>query len=65
MGKPPGWMDHPHEVTRTEAEADFLSTYRMLTLDQREALERLANEFSKLNKNSPPDQDSPRDRPVQ
>lgn len=57
MGKPTGWMDHPHEVTRDSEESDFLQTYRMLTPDQRDQLARLADMLAQGNR--PGDNDPP------
>jgi len=50
MGKPTGWMDHPHEVTRDGDESDFLRSYRLLTLEQREQLTRLAEMLASGNR---------------
>jgi hypothetical protein len=52
MDKPLGWMDHPHDTTRTMDEVEFLRTYRALTAEQREHLAATAALFAKNN--SPP-----------
>lgn len=53
MGKPVGWMDHSHEVTRDGDEAEFLQTYRLLTPEQRTHLASLAEMLAKANATQP------------
>lgn len=53
MGKPVGWMDHPHDTTRTLDEVEFLRTYRALTAEQREHLAATAELFARTNKTAP------------
>jgi hypothetical protein len=58
MGKPTGWMDHPHEVTRDGDESEFLQTYRGLTAEQREHLAKLATMLAQANR-TPGDEPPP------
>lgn len=54
MGKPHGWMDHPHDTTRSRDEVEFLRMYRALTDEQREHLAATAELFAKVNRQGPP-----------
>jgi hypothetical protein len=63
MGKPVGWMDHPHEVTRDGDEIDFLQTYRLLTPDQRASIAGLADMLAKGNRPDPEPPPDSRARP--
>lgn len=55
MDKPLGWMDHPHDTTRSRDEVDFLRTFRTLTSEQREHLAATAELFAKNNRSAGPD----------
>lgn len=55
MDKPLGWMDHPHDTTRSRDEAEFLRTFRALTVEQREHLAATAELFAKNNRTAGPD----------
>lgn len=54
MGKAIGWMDHPHDETKSHEEADFLRLYRLLTAEQREHLAVTADLFAKSNRDGMP-----------
>jgi hypothetical protein len=54
MDKPLGWMDHPHDTTRSRDEVEFLRTYRTLTPEQRDHLAATAALLSKSNGSGPP-----------
>jgi len=50
MGKPLGWMDHPHVATADADEAGLLSVYRLLTPEQRDHLGKLADMLARANR---------------
>lgn len=54
MGKSVGWMDHPHDETKSHDEAEFLRAYRLLTIEQREHLAATADLLAKSNRDAMP-----------
>lgn len=49
MGKPTGWMDHPHAVTRDGDELELLQVLRLLTPEQKEHIASAAKLFARTN----------------